>query len=88
MNAQTRTIAENCLKASYGGTMSFPEIVGTLIGAGFEGYVVDYRRNTQTCYLPDGDSVALDELGRALVEFGPQPQVKSGDPPAVKEAAR
>jgi uncharacterized protein YbcV (DUF1398 family) len=60
MNAQTRTIAENCLKASYGGTMSFPETVGTLIGAGFESYVVDYRRNTTTYYLADGDSVVLE----------------------------
>ena len=30
------------------------------IGAGFEGYMVDYRRSCQSCYLPDGDSVTLD----------------------------
>ena len=60
MNAQTKTIAENCLKAAYDGSMAFPDIVGTLIGAGFESYVVDYRRNTTTYYLPDGDSVVVE----------------------------
>lgn len=39
---------------------SFPEIVGKLIAAGFEGYLVDYRRKSQTNYLPDGDSVTMD----------------------------
>jgi uncharacterized protein YbcV (DUF1398 family) len=28
--------------------------------AGFEGYLVDYRRNTTTYYQPDGDSVSLE----------------------------
>ena len=60
MNAQTRTVAENCLKASYEGSMAFPDIVGALIGAGFESYVVDYRRGTTTYYLADGDSVVLE----------------------------
>ena len=39
--------------------MTFPQIVGTLIGAGFEGYSVDFRRATATYYLTDGDSVEL-----------------------------
>lgn len=60
MNAQTRIIAENCLKAAYDGSMAFPDIVGTLIGAGFESYVVDYRRGTTTYYLADGDSLVLE----------------------------
>lgn len=60
MDAQRRRIAENCLRASHYGTMAFPAIVGTLIDAGFESYSVDYRRNTTTYYLPDGDSVVLD----------------------------
>ncbi|HWJ73722.1 MAG TPA: DUF1398 domain-containing protein [Kaistia sp.] len=40
--------------------MSFPVIVRKLIAAGFEGYTVDYRRNCQTFYLSDGDSVTMD----------------------------
>ena len=60
MDAQTRTVAENCLKASYDGTMAFPDIVGTLIRAGFESYAVDYRRNTTTYYHGDSDSVVIE----------------------------
>jgi uncharacterized protein YbcV (DUF1398 family) len=60
MDAQRMVIAETCLNAAYDKSMAFPEIVGTLITAGFEGYVVDYRCSTTTYFLPDGDSVALE----------------------------
>ena len=60
MDAERISTAETCLHAAHDGSLSFPEIVGKLIAAGFEGYTVDYRRNTQTCYLPHGDSVTLD----------------------------
>ncbi|HEY5796210.1 MAG TPA: DUF1398 domain-containing protein [Bosea sp. (in: a-proteobacteria)] len=60
MDAERISIAEFCLHAAHDGSLSFPEIVGKLIAAGFEGYTVDYRRNSQTFYLPDGDSVALE----------------------------
>jgi len=60
MDAEKITIAQNCLKAAFEKTMPFPAIVGALIEAGFEGYTVDYRRNTTTYYLPDGDNVVLD----------------------------
>lgn len=60
MDAERISIAETCLHAAHDGSLSFPEIVGKLIAAGFEGYTVDCRRNSQTFYLPDGDSVALD----------------------------
>lgn len=60
MDAERIAIARTCLDAAHDGSLSFPDIVGTLIGAGFEGYMVDYRRSCQSCYLPDGDSVTLD----------------------------
>ncbi|HTO40446.1 MAG TPA: hypothetical protein VL026_05665 [Rhizomicrobium sp.] len=60
MDAERISVAKNCLNAAHNGSLSFPEIVGKLIAAGFEGYTVDYRRNTQIYYLPDGDSVMLD----------------------------
>lgn len=60
MDAERISIARTCLNAAHDGSLSFPEIVRKLIAAGFEGYTVDYRRNSQTCYLPDGDSVAMD----------------------------
>jgi uncharacterized protein YbcV (DUF1398 family) len=60
MDAERISIAETCLLSAHDGSLSFPEIVGRLIAAGFEGYTVDYRRNTQTYYLPDGDNIMLD----------------------------
>lgn len=63
MDVRRTTIAETCLNAAYDKTMAFPDIVGTLIGAGFEGYTVDYRSNTTTYFLPDGDHVTLTNRG-------------------------
>lgn len=60
MDVQRTAIAERCLNAAYDQTMAFPDIVGTLIKSGFEGYTVDYRRNTTTYFLPDGDNVVLE----------------------------
>ena len=60
MDAERIAVAQRCLSAAEDGTLACPEIVGTLIGAGFEGYTVDYRRNVSTYYLPDGDSVTLE----------------------------
>lgn len=60
MDAERICIAETCLRAAYEGSLRFPEMIGALIAAGFEGYTVDYRCNSQSCYLPDGDSATMD----------------------------
>lgn len=60
MDSKRTAVAETCLHAAHDGSLGFPEIVGRLTAAGFEGYAVDYRRNTQTFYLADGDGVTLD----------------------------
>jgi uncharacterized protein YbcV (DUF1398 family) len=60
MDAEQIAIAKACLDAAHDGSLGFPAIIGKLVGAGFEGYAVDYRRNTQTYYIPDGDNVELD----------------------------
>ncbi|MDI7864840.1 DUF1398 domain-containing protein [Rhizobiaceae bacterium n13] len=60
MDAQKIAVARKCLEAAYDRTMAFPDIVGTLISAGFEGYAVDYRCHTTTYFLPDGDHVVLE----------------------------
>ncbi|MBI1360140.1 MAG: DUF1398 domain-containing protein [Alphaproteobacteria bacterium] len=60
MNAQLVETARQCLGAAYDGTASFPQIVGNLMAAGFEGYTVDYRRNTTAYFTPGGESVVLD----------------------------
>ena len=59
MDAERIAIAETCLKGAHDASLSFPESIGKLVDAGFEGYAVDYRRNVQIFYLPDGDSVEL-----------------------------
>ena len=59
MHAQKKSVAENCLAGAYADTLSFPESVGMLMEAGFEGYLVDYRASTRTHYLPDGETLVL-----------------------------
>jgi uncharacterized protein YbcV (DUF1398 family) len=74
MDTQRIPIAQSCLNAAYDNTMAFPDIVGTLIKAGFEGYIVDYRRGTTTYFLPDGDSVELKNRpteGTVAAQFDP-----------------
>ena len=60
MDAPRIAIARTCLDAAHDGSLSFPMIIGRLMEAGFEGYMVDYRRGTQTYYLADCDGVSLD----------------------------
>ena len=59
MNAEREAVAKSCLEASENGTMTFPQVIGALTKAGFESYVIDYRRLTGTYYLTDGDNVVL-----------------------------
>lgn len=89
MDAQRIAIAEACLNAALDRSMAFPEVVGTLIAAGFEGYMVDYRRSTTTYFLPDGDNVVLEHRrseGTVAAQFdqaGVASQVRwaQADPP-------
>ena len=60
MDAKQIAIAKICLNAAYDGSMAFPDIVGALVEAGFEGYLVDYRRHVTNYFLADGDSVELE----------------------------
>jgi uncharacterized protein YbcV (DUF1398 family) len=59
MTPQQRAVAEECLKRSYEGTAGFPAILAALKQAGFEGYLVDYRKGSTTYYLPDGDHLEI-----------------------------
>lgn len=60
IDRQRVAIARHCLDAAFNRTMSFPDIVWALTRAGFESYAVDFRRNTTTYFLPDGDNVVLE----------------------------
>jgi uncharacterized protein YbcV (DUF1398 family) len=59
MDTRLTKIAQSCLEGAETDTMTFPQIVGTLMQEGFESYAIDFRRATATYYLPDGDSVVL-----------------------------
>lgn len=59
MTDDQKAVAQRCLTGAESDTMTFPRIVEALIGAGFESYAVDMRRQTATYYLPDGQSVEL-----------------------------
>jgi uncharacterized protein YbcV (DUF1398 family) len=59
MNDHKESVAKTCLEGAEGNTMTFPEIVGTLMQEGFESYAIDFRRAVATYYLPDGDSIEL-----------------------------
>lgn len=59
MDTHLTKIAQTCLEGAETGTMTFPEIVGTLMREGFESYAIDFRRGRATYYRPDGDSVEL-----------------------------
>lgn len=59
MDSRLLEIAESCLLGAESGGMSFPDIVGKLMQAGFESYAIDFRRATATYYLPDGESLVV-----------------------------
>lgn len=65
MNAQQIAIAGTCLAGAYDDTLNFPQAVGMLMEAGFEGYLVDYRADTRTHYLPGGETLVLACPGEA-----------------------
>ncbi len=82
MDAHLTEIAQTCLGGAESNSMTFPQIVGTLMQAGFESYAIDFRRATATYYLPDGDSVVLP-THRAT-----GPVADTLDSPAVQAAIR
>jgi uncharacterized protein YbcV (DUF1398 family) len=59
VDSKNQEIARQCLDGAESGTMTFPQIVGTLIGAGFDGYLVDFRRGLAAYYLRDGEDLEL-----------------------------
>lgn len=63
MDQHLKSIAATCLIASQNNTMTFPQIVGTLMQNGFESYAIDFRRSVATYYLPDSDPIELSIRG-------------------------
>lgn len=59
MDVTPEAVARACLKGAEENTMTFPEIVATLHDAGFESYLVDFRRATTTYYRPADAALVL-----------------------------
>lgn len=59
MDGNHRDIARRCLEGAESGTMTFPQIVGTLMAAAFDGYFVDLRLGQAAYYLHDGNGIGL-----------------------------
>lgn len=60
MTANWQDVARATLEGSERGAMTFPESVRMLMEAGFDGYAVDFRRSTRTCYMPGGEAIDLE----------------------------
>lgn len=63
MDDHKKSVAKACLEGAAENTMTFPQIVGTLMQEGFEGYAIDFRRARATYYMPDGDSIEVPTHG-------------------------
>jgi len=47
---------------SESGAMTFPQIVGALVEAGFDGYAIDLRLGAAAYYPPDREAVELEAM--------------------------
>ena len=54
MDERQRAVALECFEGAGDGRLSFPQVLGRLAEAGFEGYVVDFRRGESGYFLPSG----------------------------------
>ncbi len=77
-----KDIAQTCLEGAESGSMTFPQIVGMLINAGFDGYSVDLRSATATYYLKTGEALPLNATKTAT------PVAERFDAEAVRAAIR
>ena len=82
MNAKWQAIAHQCLDGAESGTMTFPQIVATLLEHGFDGYTIDLRLGTATYYLRTGEAIELEAAKSAT------PVAERFDAAVVKEAIR
>ena len=82
MENRLKKIAEKCLRGAEDNSMTFPQIVATLLEGGFESYAIDFRRANAIYYRPNGDSVQLSTHRHAV------PVAKAFDAAAIQVAIR
>lgn len=59
MTPEHLALARQCLAGAEAGTIAFPDIIRQLAEAGFDGYLIDYRRNAATYYHGEGTAIDL-----------------------------
>jgi uncharacterized protein YbcV (DUF1398 family) len=82
MDLHHQTIARAATEAAASGSRDFGQIVQSLMQAGFDGYLVDFRAATQSFYLPDGTSHIVS-IHRTVTAVAP-----GFDAATVREAIR
>jgi uncharacterized protein YbcV (DUF1398 family) len=82
MDDRQAAVARACLEGAEANTMTFPEIVRTLMQAGFEGYLIDFRKSVATYYTEGGDTLELPARN------GGQPVAAMFDVPRVRAAIK
>ena len=84
MDAEQSMCAKRCLAGAEDDSMTFPEVVGALMRAGFESYAIDFRRASATYYEPSGESLQLQtHADRLPVEAAFDPRALQA---AIQEA--
>jgi uncharacterized protein YbcV (DUF1398 family) len=61
MEHAVETVIRETLDASNEGRIHFGQVVGNLLSAGLESYVVDYRTGRATYYMPCGETLTLEQ---------------------------
>jgi uncharacterized protein YbcV (DUF1398 family) len=56
MNPNIKETIEKFAQESYAGLLSFPDLLGNLVGVGVESYFVDYRDQSTIYYLSNDDA--------------------------------
>ena len=82
MDTQLQEIAREAAESAARGTRDFGQILGLLVKAGFDGYLVDFRTATQAFYLPDGTAHTLQ------IHRTEGPVAKGFEAAVVREAIR
>lgn len=77
MTDMQQDVARRCLAGAEEDNMTFPQIVGALIAAGFEGYAVDLRSGIAQYYPQEGEPITLP------IHRGPAPIAPRFDSAAV-----
>jgi hypothetical protein len=66
VDMQIEAIARECLEGTESNSMTFPQVVSTLMSVGFEGYSVGFRRGMVAYYSPSGETVEFSGTKPAL----------------------